>query len=378
VALLINEKPEDAITHLLRARDLGVTNRTVGFNLMLAYQQVGRTAEFEAEASNVQAVSTAEKLTAGIGFYKAGNYALSSELISSSLNELGEDRVRVSAAYRFIGHAESAIAEQLSKQNPIDQEAHTTRLNNAREAWRKAGNFHDYPAQRFFMAQETARSPQLAYDAGWQQLRWHNYQSLDGWKVVVGNYGAAITDGKGLAGMWQKNPVHLVVWGLLAIIPLCLALFAWLRPKPVESEIVTRPKTHSDNRPVQRPSTTPAKPAAKPQAKAPATRAGQPARPSPQDKAPAQRSPKTASNPPAAKSVPIPRQPTPKPPVRSQVETEATMKPARDPKAGQHEEPKRTPTSESLKPNVALERKRTEPDTNAALERRTPRPDAQN
>jgi hypothetical protein len=64
--------------------------------------------------------------------------------------------------------------------------------------------------------------------------------------------------------------------------------------------------------------------------------------------------------------------------VRSQVETEATMKPARDPKAGQHEEPKRTPTSESLKPNVALERKRTEPDTNAALERRTPRPDAQN
>ncbi|HEX3132424.1 MAG TPA: tetratricopeptide repeat protein, partial [Planctomycetota bacterium] len=82
VALLVSDQHEEAITHLLRARDLGSANRTLGFNLMLAYQKAGRTAEFEAEAKNVQAISTAEKLTAGIGFFRAGNPALAAELLT--------------------------------------------------------------------------------------------------------------------------------------------------------------------------------------------------------------------------------------------------------------------------------------------------------
>ncbi len=376
VTYLINDKPEQAITHLLRARDLGDTNRTIGFNLMLAYQKLGRTAEFESEAANVQAVSTAEKITAGIGFFKAGNYALAIKLITSSIEGLGDDRERVSAAYRFIGHAEAAIAEQLASKQPGDEEAYNTHLDNAREAWRKSGNFRDYVAQRFFIGQESQRSPQLAYNAGWQHLRWHDYQSLDGWKLVLGNYGGAVTGGKGFAGMWEKNPVHVIVWGVLGIIPLCLALFSWLRPKRVHEEY----EEYEDERPERPVRQAPPRQQPAPKAVAPPQQQkhkprnpGQGVR----EKPVAHRSPAPPTRPPAAKPVPTPRKPTPKPQVRSHIETEPTLRPIRDPRAGQQQETKQPPSSKTLKPNVAIERKRTEPETNAALERRSPRPDSQ-
>ena len=388
VTLLINEKSESAITHLLRARELGATDRTINFNLMLAYQQLGRTAEFEAEAANIQAVSTAEKLTTGIGFFKAGNYALATELLNGSLANLGEDRERISATYRFIGHAEAALAEKAAKQQPVDATIYNSHLDNAREAWRKSGNLRDYSAQRFFMAQETTRSPQLAYDAGWQHLRWHDYQSLDGWSAVAGNYGHAVTGGQGIHGMWERNPIHLVSWILLGVIPLCLALASFLRPKREEEEIVSkRPQTDPAIRQQQ------AKAPTKSPAPAPVGRASQTSKPNGQaarSNATAPRTPAPPSSPPAAKRVPVPKQTSPKPQVRSQVETEPTLKAIHDPEARPPQAakappaakapqapkaPQRNPTSEMLRPNAALERKKTEPDNNAALERRTPRPD---
>jgi predicted Zn-dependent protease len=391
VALLINEKPESAITHLLRARELGATSRTINFNLMLAYQQLGRTAEFEAEAANVQAVSTAEKLTAGIGFFKAGNYALASELLNGSLAELGEDRERIAATYRFIGHAEAALADKATKQSPNDLAAINNYLDKAREAWRKAGNLRDYPAQRFFMAQETMRSPQQAYEAGWQQLRWHEFQSLDGWKIVTGNYGSAITGGQGIAGMWERHPMHLIIWFVLGVVPLCLALASWLRPKREDEVVSQRPQTAPVSRQsptkavapatVVRPSPT-SKPMGQPTiaptkapTKAPITAPANP-----------QRMHAPPTRPAAAKSVPVPKQKSPKPQVRSQVETEPTLKALPDPERPKSTTrppappsakpiPLREPTSEMHRPKTALERKATEPANNAALERRTPRPD---
>ncbi len=401
VTLLINEKAESAIAHLLRARELGATDRTINFNLMLAYQQLGRTAEFEAEASKIQAVSTAEKLTTGIGFFKAGNYALATELLNGSLADLGEDRERISATYRFIGHAEAALAEKAAKQQPVDTILYNAHLDNAREAWRKSGNLNDYSAQRFFMAQETTRTPQLAYDAGWQHLRWHDYQSIDGWSAVAGNYGHAVTGGQGIHGMWERNPIHLVSWILLGVIPLCLALFSFLRPKHDVEVVSKRPQTDPAIR--QSPTKIPTKSPAP--APAPVGRASQTSKPYGQairSNATAPRTPAPPSNPPAAKPVPTPKQTSPKPQVRSQVETEPTLKAIHDPEARQPQTakahqatkapqaakapqavkapqapkaPLRNPTSEMLRPNAALERKATEPDNNSALERRTPRPD---
>jgi tetratricopeptide (TPR) repeat protein len=378
VALLIVDQYEPAITHLLRARDLGSTNRTLGFNLMLAYQKAGRTAEFEAEAKNVQAVSTAEKLTAGIGFHRAGNHALAVELLSSALADLS-DGERVAATNRFIGHAHAAIAADLRAKNG-DAAQIEAALDQAREAWRKAGNLRDYPAQRFFMAQETARSPEAGYAAGWQHLAWHGYTSIDGWSSVIGNYGGAMTGGEGLPGMWKRNPVHLIIWGVLALIPLCLALAGFLRPKR-EVEVVVRPVSEPIPRTPTRSPQAGSKPVvsavktSSPGNRVPATKAPQAAQRTP---APATRAPAAApatrppvTRPPSAKAV------SPKPRSDGQTETEASMTPIGG-SALERREPQRAKqveTEPSLRPAKAPEKQVRKSGEFAALERRTPRPE---
>jgi hypothetical protein len=391
VALLVGEQHEQAITHLLRARDLGSTSRTLGFNLMLAYQKAGRTAEFEAEAKNVQAVSTAEKLTAGIGFFRAGNHALAVELLTSALPDL-TDGERVAATNRYIGHAHAANAAALRTQS-ADATAIDAELDRAREAYRKAGNLKDYPAQRFFMAQETARSPDAGYAAGWQHLTWHGYTSLDGWSSVVGNYGGAVTGGEGLPGMWQRNPVHLIIWGVLAFLPLCLALAAFLRPKRVviderpvsEPHVrqVTRPPATKPAKSIPASSTTPS--AAKVSSsgnRAPATRPPQAQQRTP---APATRPPAAspATRPPAALPARPPSAKAVSPPVSPRatgnaMETEASMTPVGGQALERRETrppPKAVETEQSLRPAKAPEKQVRTSGEFAALERRTPRPE---
>lgn len=372
VALLIGDQFEPAITHLLRARDLGSTSRTLGFNLMLAYQKAGRTAEFEAEAKNVQAVSTAEKLTAGIGFHRAGNHALAVELLSSALPDL-TDGERVAATNRYIGHAHAAIAAGLKATNG-DAAAIDAALDHAREAWRKAGNLKDYPAQRFFMAQETTRSPELGYAAGWQHLAWHGYTSVDGWSAVAGNYGGAMTGGQGLAGMWTRNPLHLIIWGVLALIPLCLAIAGFLRPK--REVIESRPVSEPISRPPQRPQVSNKSTVAPPSAKT-----SSPANRSPATKPPqaAHRTPAPATRPPAA--TPVTRPPSAKavsPRPRSNAsETEPSMTPVGGNALERRGEArqKSVETEQSLRPAKAPEKQVRTSGEFAALERRTPRPE---
>ena len=388
VALLVSEQHEQAITHLLRARDLGSASRTLGFNLMLAYQKAGRTAEFEAEARNVEAVSTAEKLTAGIGFHRAGNHALAVTLMMSALPDL-TDSERVAATNRYIGHAHAAIAAKLSTQAAdaaadvrATPAAVDAELDRAREAYRKAGNLKDYPAQRFFMAQETARSPLAGYEAGWQHLNWHGYTSLDGWSSVVGNYGGAITGGEGLPGMWKRNPVHLIVWGVLGFIPLCLALAAFLRPKRVVIEQRRESEPHA--RPANRPPTN--KPANKPAASsAVAPSAASAAKSSGGNRAPAtrppqaqaqQRTPAPATRPPAPTTRPPAAKPVPAKPASNPMETEPSFTPLSNKTLERREEiPKAIETEQSLRPAKAQEKQVRTSGEFAALERRTPSPE---
>lgn len=406
VALLVTEQHEQAITHLLRARDLGSVSRTLGFNLMLAYQKTGRTAEFEAEARNVKAVSTAEKLTAGIGFHRAGNHALAVELLTSALPEL-VDSERVAATNRYIGHAHAAIAGKLRTQaadvntttnTTVNTTVNTTptaidaQLDLARAAYQKAGNLKDYPAQRFFMAQETARSPLAGYEAGWQHLSWHGYTSLDGWSSVVGNYGGAVTGGEGLPGMWKRHPIHLIVWGVLGFIPLCLALAAFLRPKRavVEQRQKSEPHVRPANRPpANKPAASSAvAPSAASAAKSsggnrsPATRP--PATRPPQDQshqrtpAPATRPPTNApaTRPPASPTRPPAAKPVSAKPTSNLTETEPSFTPLSNQVLERREEvPKARETDQSLRPAKAQERQIRTSDEFTALERRTPRPE---
>lgn len=376
VALLMSDDHEGAITHLLKARDLGSTSRTLGFNLMLAYQKAGRTAEFEAEARNVQAVSTAEKLTAGIGFFRAGNHALAAELLTSALPDLGEDRERVASTYRFIGHAHAALADALRTKPGSDPAAIEAALDRARDAYRKAGNLHDFPAQRFFMAQETTRSPDAGYAAGWQHIAWNGYGSLDGWSAVVGNYGGAVTGGQGIAGMWQRNPVHVVVWGVLAFLPLLLGVIGFLRPKRVEEDDHREQDRRPISEPIVRSTTRP--PASKP-APAPAPKASSTNNRAPVTKAPQapvkQRTPAPPATIPSAKPVPAAKHPTPRPKVRSPIETEPSMTPLGNIIPTEEPRARKPETDASLRPAKAQQKQVRTSGEFAALERRSPRPE---
>jgi tetratricopeptide (TPR) repeat protein len=385
VALLIDDQHDQAITHLLKARAQGSKERMLSFNLMLAYQKAGRSAEFEAEAKSIQAVSPAEKITAGIGFFRAGSFALAAQLLTSALPELGEDRERVASTYRFIAHAHAGLAAAESAvggdgKASEENKERENQLDLAREAFKKAGNYRDFPAQHFYLAQETKRSPTAGYEAGWQFLTWQGYASIDGWSAVLGNYGGAMTGGEGVAGMWNRHPFHLIVWSVLAFFPLCFALFAWLRPRRVKYDSTSS----VDQRPVSESmvkSTRPAVPirpvATRPPAPAKVSRDDRRAPPLPSSAQNQSRTPAPATRSPAV--IKPARPVSPKPPVRSPDETEASLPvlPAeRVPRvADNHLRHKQAETEPSLRPAKAPEKKAPVAGEFAALERRTPRPE---
>jgi tetratricopeptide (TPR) repeat protein len=347
VALLVGDNHGEAIEHLLRARALGSTDRALGFNLMLAFQKAGKTAEFEAEARNVQAVSVAEKLTLGMGFFRSGAYELAIQLLGGATADLASDSERLGAVHRYIGHAHAALAEQARKRGGDDAQAVVEReLDLARDSWRVAGALNDHSAQHHFMGQETARSSQHGYDAAWQFLGWHSYLSGSGWLTLIGNYGGAMTGGKGIQGMLDHHPLHLAVWGGLVFLSLCLAIAGFVRRSPAPVEEHRRDHEREREREPERPRqvTTTPRPAPAPKAASP--------RPAPAPAAKTKmRTPEPAKAP-APKPVPQQRLATPKPPVKSTVETEPIERaaaPARLPRVDPGE-------------SSALERKITNPD----------------
>lgn len=285
-ALLIDEQYEPAISHLQRARELGATERALDFNLMLAYQKAGKTAEFERAAASIKAESPSEKITTGMGLYHAGNFTIAAQLLASAATDLGSgsgsERERIGAVDRFVGHAQSELADRQRRhlaevaesERPAAQAELERLLDAARDSYRAAGALADYPAQHHFLALETARGPRHGYDAGWQYLAWNSYTSPGGWAAVIGNYGGAMTDGRGVAGMWEQHPAHVVAWGVLAVVPFLIFLTSLFRRQP---EVVTR-EERASRAPTPEPRAPQPRPAAppppKPQQRTPAPKPG--------------------------------------------------------------------------------------------------------
>jgi tetratricopeptide (TPR) repeat protein len=249
---LVEEKYDEAIPHLKRARELGSTDRGLDFNLLLAYQKTGHTAEAEETGRNIQAISPYEKIIFGMADFSGGNYEEAVELLAKAVPDLGQERERCAAVLRFIGHAHQKLAEILAKQldaapdKAAAQAAYDRRLDLAAESYRQAGDLGDAVAQRFFLHQETKRSAERGYAAGWQFLAWRSYFTSSGWTAAIGNYGGAATGGKGVVGLWERHPIHVVVWGALVLLPFCLfviGLFRSRRTAPRRTEVrpTTRP-----------------------------------------------------------------------------------------------------------------------------------------
>ncbi len=368
-ALVLTESYADAIPHLRRAQELGSSDRAITFNLLLAYQRTGQTAEVERISRTITAVSPNERLTSAIAFYTAGNYGLAASMLTAVATDLADDPVRAAAALRFAGHAEAHQAAQLRTAGGTPEQVETL-LDAAREHWRSAGAQPDYNAQHAFLAQETARSAKLGYAAGWQYLAWNSYLAPAGWAAVVGNYGTTVTDGRGFAGLWETHPVHAVVWGLLVVVPFILFLIGLRRrdDAPVNEDVgtarvrvaprtvATAPRPPS---PPARSGTSASAPATRPAAMAKPAAPARPVAPTRVAAAPAK---PIATARPAAPAKPQPPRPTPRAvaPNPEKDQTEQALRVIPDPER-QRADRSTTDISETPPPRLvekgALERK---------------------
>ncbi len=309
-ALLQLEMYVEGIPYLEAARAQGVNDRDVLFNLAQAYSATGRKAEADAIFETIPPRTANELISTGMAAYRAGNFARAAVMLrkAADMPELQRKTEVMASALRYSGHAERKVSETPSAKGESKIEI-AQRLDAASECYRLAGAAGDHLARRWFLGLESARDPDRAYAAGWQFLAWKSYLSPDGWAVVIGNYGPYVTGGQGLTGMRDRHPFHVLVWTVLALLPIVLFAFVRLRkPVPV-AEPIRAP------RPASAPATT----------AAPRTRTLAP--PSPTSARPTP-SPTTSHVPPARKVPPPAGIKTPTEPLEGVPETPADQKPA--------------------------------------------------
>lgn len=261
------EQWEAAATALQQAQKCGATERSLTFNLAIALQQTGENAAAETLLKSITAAGPAEQITLGMGAYRSRNWLLATNLLTAAVSSL-EDQAARASTWRIIGHTHSKLA-QVKNLAPDDVERER---DTASAAYKQAGDLVDFPARRFYLAAEAARSPERAYTAAWDMIAW-DALNPGAWALVLGNYGAAKTGGQGIGGMASRAPVHLAAWGLLVLIP--MGLFGW-------GLVKRKPPSSPDNRrgppkPTRPPGSKPAEKTSAPDA-AP-SRSSRPARP---------------------------------------------------------------------------------------------------
>lgn len=267
---LRQERWDQAVTALERARALAHDTPAVRSNLAAALQKTGRGQEALALiAAGGDQLSAAELLAQGLSAYAAGNHVMATASLAAAAGHddvTGQDDVRAHIL-RYLGHAELAWAA--ADPDPIASEQHR---EAAATAYRQAGDLGDHLARRAYAAHQATREPIHGYRAGWATIGWYGFGSITGWKQVIGNYGAARA--------WE-NPLHLAVWGVLVVVPFLLWIKSLLGrgSVPVEQARPPRPErpapaaTASNREPAPRRgapaagATTTAKPQAAPRPK---------------------------------------------------------------------------------------------------------------
>jgi hypothetical protein len=97
----------------------------------------------------------------------------------------------------------------------------------------------------FYLALECSRSGERGYAAAWRYLKWDGSSAGRGWSAALGNYGSAMTAGKGIPGLVAEHPGHAGVWGGLIAVFFGLFLYEWKAPTRVERRTGRGPKVHS-------------------------------------------------------------------------------------------------------------------------------------
>lgn len=229
-ALLRLERYEEAAPLLRMAMRNGAQDRALPFNLSLALSKSGKSAEAAEVLAGVQAESTDEQLTMAMNAFDQGNWVAARKLLIGALDDLPIDKPETAArrwsTVRYIGHTYRAQAEALDRNDPEREEL----IENAVNAYKEAGNNADFVARHWYMHVQVPRGPQQAFTAGRQSVAWDGWWNPPAWKLLAGNYGYKVSKGEGVMGAFKHGPAHVMLWLLLAIIPVGLFLKGWLMP----------------------------------------------------------------------------------------------------------------------------------------------------
>jgi hypothetical protein len=162
------------------------------------------------------------RLAAGLALVKEGKHAEAITTLESCLASMDEERR--AAVHRILGHLYWDQALEASS-----PETRNKLLDRAAECYRVGGNGGDRVARKHYLSIESLRSPERGYAAAWTYLSWNGVFAINGWLSVIGNYGAAMTGGKGIPGMIDRHPMHAIAWGAIIVGFLMAALTVWLR-----------------------------------------------------------------------------------------------------------------------------------------------------
>lgn len=229
-ALLRLERYAEAAPLLRYALQNGAQDRALPFNLSLALSRSGKPDEAAAALAGVQAESTDEQLTMAMNAFDQGNWPASRKLFVGALGDLPIDKPESAArrwsTVRYIGHTYREQADALEPGSAEREEL----LENAVNAYKEAGNNGDFVARHWYMHLQVPRGPKEAFLAGRQSVAWDGWWNPTAWQLLAGNYGYRVTRGEGVAGAFKHGPAHVMLWLLLAIIPIGLFLKGWLMP----------------------------------------------------------------------------------------------------------------------------------------------------
>lgn len=213
----------EAVTYLSQAQRQGPTERGVAFSLASAHQHLGHDREAAAVLASLPKASPAEDLEVAVDAYEAKNWGLAHRYFLSGA--VGATPETVASALRYAGLAAAQIASAATG----DEQRQW--LDKARDAWSEAVQREDALALRLLVVQESQRGPASAYAVGWRLLREDSWLSGEGWGLVLGNYGPAISGGQGPWGVLVHHPGHALAWLTLMLGPLGWWVWRWWRSR---------------------------------------------------------------------------------------------------------------------------------------------------
>lgn len=260
--LLRLERYEEAAPLLRYALANGAPDRALPFNLSLALSKSGKAEEAAEVLNGVQAESTDEVLTMAMSAYEQGNWVAARKLLMSAIDDLPIDTpanaARRWSTLRFVGHTYREQAAALGKGTVEYEEM----VANAVNCYETAGDNADFASRHWYMYLQVPRGPKEAFLAGRKSVAWDGWWNPTAWKLLAGNYGYKVTRGEGVGGAFKHGPAHVMLWLLLAIIPIGLFLKGWLLPNGLYGKAAPSPSRPPTARTGAKPGTASAKPGA--------------------------------------------------------------------------------------------------------------------